>query len=172
MQSYRKQSGAALAVSLIMLIMLAILSTAGIRTSILEEKMSQNLQNSEIAFQAAEVALKGAENWLMAMTTEPTPQSSCTTFPCVEVFDSSLYPQELDNTWWASNSTTYSGTTVSGVHSNPQYIVEYLRFVSDGGVQIGTGIPTGKHYYRITARGVGSSPQAVTILRATIARRF
>ncbi len=50
----RKQQGAVLTVSLIMLFLLSILGLAVMRTSTLEEKMAANSLHEDVAFQAAE----------------------------------------------------------------------------------------------------------------------
>ncbi len=168
----KNQYGAALAVSLIMLIVLALLGTAGIRSSILEEKMSANMRDSEISFQAAEAALTEGENWILALEAEPLPVTGCGTSNCVLTYDPSRYLQDNNSTWWDGNSNQLDGSLLIGTTTHPQYIIEYLRFVSDGSVQIGAGVPQGKHYYRVTTRATGASAQAVTILRSTVARRF
>jgi hypothetical protein len=51
------QSGAALLVSLMMLVVLAILGISGLANTSLEERMAQNFQHSTIAFEAAESAI-------------------------------------------------------------------------------------------------------------------
>ena len=56
------QNGAALFVSLIILTVLTILSLAGMRSTIMEEKMSANIRDRNTAFQAAEIAMTFAEN--------------------------------------------------------------------------------------------------------------
>lgn len=56
------QNGAALFVSLVILTVLTILSVAGMRSTIMEEKMSANVRDRNTAFQAAEIAMTFAEN--------------------------------------------------------------------------------------------------------------
>ncbi|MCX7100437.1 MAG: PilX N-terminal domain-containing pilus assembly protein, partial [Methylobacter sp.] len=54
------QSGAVLIISLIMLLLLTLIGTTAMQTSTLEEKMAGNLRDRDIAFQAAESALRDA----------------------------------------------------------------------------------------------------------------
>jgi len=56
-----KQSGVALIVGLIILLLLTIIMVSAVKVTVLEEKMSGNSQNQNVAFQAAESALREAE---------------------------------------------------------------------------------------------------------------
>ncbi|MCW5588719.1 MAG: hypothetical protein KIT27_03555 [Legionellales bacterium] len=168
---FNQHRGAALAVALIMLLVLSLLGTAGIRTSLLEEKMSANMRDSEVSFHSAEAGLREGENWILNLTTEPIPVIACATQPCVISYDSNRYLQDQTEIWWGANSAAMA-TPVNSAVGSSQYVIEYLRFVSDSSMQIGAGVPQGKHYYRVTTRAVGTSPQAITILKATVARRY
>ena len=55
----RRQSGAALFVALVMLLLIAIIGVAGIRTVIMEKNMSTNNQYEMLVFQGAESAIEG-----------------------------------------------------------------------------------------------------------------
>lgn len=57
----RSQTGAVLLVSLIMLLLLTLIGVTGMQTAGLEEKMAGNMRDRNIAFQAAEAALRDAE---------------------------------------------------------------------------------------------------------------
>lgn len=58
------QKGSVLIFSLIMLLLLTIVGVSGMQMTTLEEKMSGNYRNHELAFQAAEAALADAENYI------------------------------------------------------------------------------------------------------------
>lgn len=62
----QKQSGAALIVSLIILLVLTLIGVAGMNTSVMQERMAVNAQNSNRAFQAAESTLGALTNELYA----------------------------------------------------------------------------------------------------------
>jgi len=55
------QTGSALVIGLIILLLMFILGTAGMRTTILEEKMAGNSRDQNNAFQAAELGLQDGE---------------------------------------------------------------------------------------------------------------
>ena len=58
---YKQQTGSALIVSLSILLILTILGVSAMRTASLEERMAGNSRDSQMAFEAAEAALRAAE---------------------------------------------------------------------------------------------------------------
>lgn len=60
------QRGAALIISLIMLLVLTLIGVAGMNTSVMQERMAVNSQNSNRAFQAAESTVSALTNQLYA----------------------------------------------------------------------------------------------------------
>lgn len=58
---HSQQRGAVLLVSLIMLLLLTIIGTAAMRDTNLQERMAGNMRDHHLAFQAAEAALRFAE---------------------------------------------------------------------------------------------------------------
>jgi type IV pilus assembly protein PilX len=63
----KKQKGAALIVSLVLLTLVALLGVAGVQTIGLEEKMAGHSFDRNLAFQAAEAALREAEARIPAL---------------------------------------------------------------------------------------------------------
>jgi len=59
-----RQLGSVLIVSLILLLLLTLVGVAGMNMTSLEERMSGNFKDQEMAFQAAEAALVEAENFI------------------------------------------------------------------------------------------------------------
>ncbi|QEW08450.1 hypothetical protein F5I99_01405 [Nitrincola iocasae] len=59
-----QQTGSALIVSLLFLLILTILGVAGIQTTSMQERMSGNMRDRNMAFQAAEAALRGGEDYV------------------------------------------------------------------------------------------------------------
>jgi type IV pilus assembly protein PilX len=74
----KKQQGAALFVSLMMLILVTILGVTGVRLVSLEEKMAGNSYDRNLAFQAAEAALIEAEQYIKDHKTVITTTAVCT----------------------------------------------------------------------------------------------
>ena len=60
MQTINHQSGAALFVSLIMLLVLTVIGVTAMRSAVLEEKMAANTMNYNATFHAAESAIENA----------------------------------------------------------------------------------------------------------------
>jgi len=61
--SFKHQSGVVLPVSMIMLLLLTLISVTASQVTGLEEKMAGNSRDSNLAFQAAEAALRGGERF-------------------------------------------------------------------------------------------------------------
>lgn len=168
----RKYAGATLAITLILLFLVTLLGISGLQITHLEEKMSSNLQDKELSFNAAESALSAGEAWIMAQTTIPYPQSTCTSFPCVHSEYSNMDFTTQTSSWWTSNSTAYSSALIN-IKTAPRYVIEYVTFVPDS-PEVGNSSQKSKgvYYYQITAKGTGSSDNAVTILQSNVSRRF
>lgn len=64
--SLSDQRGAALIISLIVLLVLTLIGVAGMNTSVMQERMAVNSQNSNRAFQAAESTVSALTNQLYA----------------------------------------------------------------------------------------------------------
>ena len=57
----RRQTGSALVVSLILLLVLTMLGVQGMRSNVMQERMAGNMRERNLAFQAAEAALRLGE---------------------------------------------------------------------------------------------------------------
>lgn len=66
MMALNTQTGSALIVSLLFLLILTILGVAGIQTTSMQERMSGNMRDRNMAFQASEAALRGGEDFVRA----------------------------------------------------------------------------------------------------------
>ena len=168
----QSQSGATLAITLIILFIITLLGVSTIQVTQLQEKMSANLQDKELSFNAAETALAAGEAWILSLTSQPASNALCTAYPCVISAYQNLDLSSQNASWWAANSTQYS-STLDNVTSPPRYIVEFLQFIPDT-PEVGSSAAqtTGTYYYQITSRGTGSTNDSVSILQTTMARRF
>lgn len=167
-----KQKGATLAVTLILLFVVTLLGTSAIMVTQMQEKMSSNLQDKELSFNAAESALAAGEAWLLGLTSQPFVFSSCTSYPCIHTLYQNIDFKEQSQSWWATNSTEYS-TTLKNIATQPRFIIEFVEYLPDTPI-VGSSISKsqGVFYYQITARGTGASDSAVSILQTTVGRRF
>jgi type IV pilus assembly protein PilX len=160
--SGKRQQGAVLVIGLIILLLMTIIGVTGIRTTSLEEKMSGNMRNRNLAFQAAESALSAAEIYLNTASPFPTPfckAESGRYVPMDNNCDGSTESQQVwDSINWSANSVAYTGV-LSNLTSNPRYIIEDLGCVAPP-----ASCP-GPHNYRITARASGGTADAIVILQ-------
>lgn len=172
------ERGTALIFALVALLILTIIGVSAMNTTTLQEKMAHNLKDKNLAFQAAESALKRGETFVITETNfdkivAPVPtgddglhDSVATTTPIWE--DATL--------WSGTDVFAYSGLDSSKLSAQPKYIIEYLGTTVDPGDQFGSGIESGpagqKHAFRITARGVGGTGAAVAAVQSTVQKRF
>ena len=101
-----RQSGAILVVSLLLLLVLTVLGLTAMQTTRMEERMSGNTRDRDVAFQGAEAGLREGEAQLETLTEEPIP---CTVAPC-EVWERGANEmlgelRDKDATWWATASS-------------------------------------------------------------------
>ncbi|MGD8589131.1 MAG: PilX N-terminal domain-containing pilus assembly protein, partial [Chromatiales bacterium] len=69
------QQGSVLIVSLILLLVMTLLGLSAMQSSLMEETMAGNVKDRNLAFQAAEAALRDADAWLYSLPRAPqTPE--------------------------------------------------------------------------------------------------
>lgn len=167
----RAERGAALITGLIFLVILTLIVLAGFGVSNLEERMAGNTRDRDLAFQAAEAAIQQAEQILQ--------QPALPAFALGTGYTPQINGAGTDSYWqtynWSGQSVTYNpglngGQSISGVASQPQFVVEQMPAVTGPGSSLVVGPLSSSSYYRITARGVGGTTNAVVILQATFRR--
>ena len=166
-----REQGATLVISLIIMLLLTILGVTATQMMIMQEKMTSNMRDKQVSFQAAESALIQAEQSILAANTAPNISSGCTGFPCVNPLTPDMKFSTQSSDWWDQSGVSISGDTLGQVKTQPKYYVEFYRFVPDDPT-IGHGQASGIHYYRITARGTGGSDTANSYLQSTVAKRY
>lgn len=122
----RKQRGVALVIVLILLLVMTLLGLASMRGTLLEERMSANLLDRSLAFQAAEAALRDGEILIATMVANktPLPTVGCTAGVCaIPVPSETTLDRWLDPafTGW-QNATADVGTLAVA----PQFFVEAM----------------------------------------------
>lgn len=173
------QRGAALIVALVFLLLLTLLGVTAMGTTSLEEKMSGNLKDKTLAFQAAETGLIGGESWIANQIKEPEPDNSRGIYE----FDSSSGQWIWDTVDWSgtSNLVVYPDTptqTVSGglsaIKTQPKYVIEILAHIPEqgGSLRLNTTTGSGTTVLRITARGTGGTDKAVAMVQSIYQKAF
>lgn len=170
-----RQRGAALIVALVMLLVLTLIAVTASRTSTLQERMAGNLRQSSLAFEAAEATLRVGEKWVEDQIGGPRPVavtvSGCGSPPCEVLELDELDPLDYSATWDTSNVHAYTEIPY-GVAEAPEYFIEEQQVVRDS-LNVGMSTDTSaRHYYRISARAVGGTTSAESILRSSYAARF
>lgn len=173
----RRQAGAALLVSLILLVVITLVGLAAIGTTILQNKAAANQYDRQVAFQSAEAALRQAQ---AAITTATATQQAPAGFEDCSTATGSTTPVNvcLANPFNDSNANIVITTVPASAYSagpvaagmQPQYVVQYMgAFLAPTPKvrQIGGQQPYGvgsqgqlADYYRITARN--ADPTKVT----------
>ncbi len=174
------QTGAALITGLIFLVVLTMIGITAARMSTLEERMSGNMRDRSIAMQAAERALRDAEQDILgAVPAAARSFSGLTGF--VADCGASIGGTADDglcyngtagytNPIWttvnmaAAPSVAYGRFTnaapIAGLFAQPRYVIEGIKRTPPGGGQI--------FYYRITVRAQGVNANTLVWLQEVL----
>lgn len=178
----KRQVGAVLFVSLVMLILLTLIGVTGMTTTTLEERMAGNSRDRHLAFEASEVGLTAAEDYID------------TNVITIGSFDSDgsdgLYDDSLEQIWtvvdWDGTDTsntnkaiTFSDlNTAQNIKTSPRYVIQHYATVADDIDELnldnyGQGTGAGEtEMFRITVRGTGGSDAAMIILQGTYGKKL
>jgi type IV pilus assembly protein PilX len=175
-----RQKGAVLIFCLVFLAILTMLGVSGMESTILEERMSGNMRDYTLAFQAAESALKNAEAWLVTQDALPfTSDDGSTTVWAVDSMDPPVNDGaywwdhvNINAAWWAANGDAL--INVASVNAQPVYVIEEYRVVDTGqSIAIGGGeVTLPRILYRITAQAVGVNATTEVKLQSTFVRTY
>ncbi|MBZ9558946.1 MULTISPECIES: pilus assembly protein [unclassified Modicisalibacter] len=137
----RSQQGIVLIVSLIFLLILSLLGLSSIQSATLQENMVGNQRDHDMAFQAAEAALRWAEGQAKKGN---------------GIHDEAWAPGSKVNTYALGDSR---------LSSNPQYHIWHPSGL-EGQAGEGDDDTNPKPIYQITAIGYGGSPNSQVILQS------
>ncbi len=156
-RSANRQTGSALIVALIFLLLMTIIGTSAMQGSTMQERMSSNWRDWNLAFQSAEAALRDGERYLL--DTEVLPE-----FANVD----GLY--EINNpampVWGGGVIGDGAGyieypSDLEGTAQRPRYYIEELASVTPPGMATGAGEPLVEvSFFRVTAIGFGGAVDA------------
>jgi type IV pilus assembly protein PilX len=161
-----RQSGAALILALIFLLLMTMLSTSSMRTATMQERMAGNTRDLNLGFQSAEAALRVAEDWLL--DTDVLPEFDDT---------NGLYQvNSLDRPVWDGDAYFAGNGAIvmdddMGTAQPPRYYIEKLSSIRPAGTSTETGAPAEDvHYFRVTAVGYGLAEEGGNPLTAVVLR--
>lgn len=165
------ERGAALIVSLLILVIMTMLGLAALRGVTQQERMAGNSQSRSISFQAAEKAMRDIEQTIEATTPRITQATgTCAVVSTLMTCGSptaSAVPRWKDTgfTHWTDGAAV--GT--SSLAITPKYFIEYLGNTYSCNPN-DTSAPTDCLRYRITVRvGGGASGRASVMLQSIYA---
>ena len=188
-----RENGAALFVSLVFLLILTVIGLAGMQSTALQEKMASHMRERNLAFQAAESALRAGEAYLAANVPtivcdvandgiyDNSSPNSATDCPASKGWPSSAqsthpYGPESEE-FWKNNTDVKTLGLGENSHQydkladKPKYIIEAVPAGAVGaGVSLEAGIPipSGPKLYKITAHGVGTDSNAAVVTQSVV----
>jgi type IV pilus assembly protein PilX len=118
----RRQRGFSLIVSLILLVLITLVALGSMRTVSMQTRMSATTHDRNLAFQAAETALREAEAAVIAGGMAAFPSSGCSGLFCATP-DASAVPRWADA---AFTNWTPATTAVTDNASTPEAYTEYI----------------------------------------------
>ncbi len=173
------QTGMVLLLCLIFLTSLTLLGLSASADTILQNKLSANLQETERAKQSALSALSWAEHWLLELD---GPAPAICSEPCEGLYihprgDLPPHPEFENFSWWMDQGheagidplTGNRITTITAGSINPPvWIIEAVHSIPPA--ENGTGQL--QVWYRILARGSGRTDAAVSVIESTVVRSW
>ncbi|VAW97161.1 hypothetical protein MNBD_GAMMA22-2225 [hydrothermal vent metagenome] len=189
----QKQNGAVLIIGLILLFSLTLLGVGAMSTNLLQQRMATNMGDATLAFNAADTIIRREQEWLRTQPLEaPLLLADCNNNDrCIYSQNKSTGQTILVNTysnewweetavfnqaWWNTNGYEFCCTpapaTLQNVLLDPRIVIEWQQYEQDS-IDIGvTSNPTGTTYYRMTARGTGSTSLSEAVIQTTVSKRW
>jgi type IV pilus assembly protein PilX len=161
----RRQRGAILVTALLMLLVLTVIGVSVMQITRMQERMAGNTRDLNLAFQAAEAALRDAEEtvWDTAVIIP------CAGATCVKARGTLPVLNNQTAAWWNANSQEYGvdgDQEIEDIDIDPQFVVEELFPVPP----LAVDEPGGRMFYQVTSRSTGASGSTNTVLQTTYAK--
>ncbi len=192
--SPQDQSGATLIIALIILVIMSLISISNMQSSTMQERMAANNRQKTIARQAAESAMREAEDWIAAnvfqtghlqqfdgknslyseVDVQPGLAASSLNATLKDNYGAALL--EDPDTWKNIGKQTITGKQLAehGLSKSPRYVIEYLgRDKGGAGVTVtemggyDQELNTNPHIFRITAIGWGKDENIYALTQST-----
>lgn len=162
--SQKKQRGVVLIMALTILMVLTLIGVSAMKTSSLQERMSGNARDYQIAFEAAEIALRAGEDYIksISLTTDFSTAGTNGRFKSRAITGTDAWRVETN---WTSGKTTE--VTVASITNNPEYMIEILDSTYGAGDPLTPGGAGNSNIkiFRITSRGYGKNPNTKVMLQ-------
>lgn len=182
MHRFNRQDGVALFMSLVMLLILTLLGLSSVQTTSMQERMSRNARDSNLAFQGAESAIKNSEVYLDTVTSLLPFQNNNTEgrYDATEDGDGPVDLSAFDWDTASNNSRQFNAVDIEigSVVKEQKYIIEFIKtVVSDEDRlnldNIGQDTGSGRtQIFRVTSYGTGGTDTAHVMIQSTFGKRF
>ena len=154
------QRGAALFLSLLLLLLLTVTGVAAVQESGFESRMARNAHDGLLAFQAAEAALASGERMLQRFG---SPAAALDAVLPVRTY--------ADAAPWLRAAVWETAHVVATGHAAaeaPRFLVEAVAAVGEGAVEGGEEKTA---VFRVVARATGGTPETIVLLESTYVLR-
>jgi len=159
----RPQRGVVLIATAVLLVILTIISLAGVSMISTQTRVATNSADVQVAYQTAEGALNAAQNALIAGSIDPRLFLNNTAG--YYTLDPSSAPVWANaQLWLPANAGKVAQGFQGGSAAKALYVIEQLPSV----IKPGQDMKRPTQVYRVTARATGSSGNAPVVLQSTV----
>jgi type IV pilus assembly protein PilX len=167
-----KQRGVIMFIALILLLILSLLGVTAARMQTVEERMARNDDNRQVGQQAAEAALRSAENGLLTGIYVNFAGNTNGLYAPLLPIGSPLTGMDWTN---PVNTLPYAGpamTSMPATAATPKVVIENLPSVAVAGDDLSvTSLNPASPpvtVYRVTAQGIGADGTSTTMLQTIV----
>ncbi len=164
------QSGVVLITTLVLLLVMTMIGLSGMQVTSLEEKMASNMRDVNLAFQAAESALRAGEEVVLQPTLPSFDKDGTNGMYSTTSTENILDNLTVTALWAAANKAEFNAANFAGLAVNPNYIIEEMIVSGGGGSSLDGSSFSTTGYYRITSRATGGTTTAVAVLQSVFKR--
>lgn len=174
-----KQKGVVLIMAMVILFAMTLIGITSMNTTSLEERIASNYRDKQVAFQAAEAALRQGERDANTFTNSAFNTNNYATacgdglcdcgdksVGCVTYWIDDV-PTKTDVAWNISSTHRAYSTTLSGVTTAAKYIIEFMGYIcpTSASCTPASGDPK---MFRVTALATGRTNSSKVMLQSTL----
>ena len=174
----KTQNGVVLIMAMVILFAMTLIGITSMNTTSLEERIASNYRDRQIAFQAAEAALRQGEQDTRISTNSAFTEANYA-YPCTgglcKCSDKSVgcvtywiddVPTKTDVAWNISTTHRTYSTALAGVTTPAKYIIEFMGYICPTSVSC-TPAAGDPKMFRITALATGRTNSSKVMLQST-----
>jgi len=170
-----RQRGAALVVSMLLLLVMTVLALTASQATQQQERMAGNARDLDLAFQASEAGLRTAEIHIQQIVAPKRAASIiCDRRDECDAIDRKDAAQDYQHrapAWWEDNAHEME-QPLAQIEVKPRYVIERWADVPDT-LTLGSSMQkSGTIYYVATSRAQGATDTAVAIVETSYAVRY